>query len=62
MYNWKLQSRSVAICSMSIVLVVSYVRLASHLARIGSLDFTKMKVVVVRVAKGKEKADNVDNG
>lgn len=47
---------------MSIVLVVSYVRLASHLARIGSLDFTKMKVVVVRVAKGKEKADNVDNG
>ena len=47
---------------MSIIFVVSYVRLATRLAPVASWDFTKMKVVVVRVAKSKEKADNVDNG
>ena len=42
--------------------MVSYLRLATPLAPIVSWDFTKMKVVVVGVAKNKEKADNVYNG
>ena len=62
MYNWKLQTRSVAICSMSIVLVESYVRLATPLAIIVLWDFTKMKVVVLGVANNHDKADNVVNG
>ena len=46
---------------MSIVLVVSYMRLATPLATIVSWDFTKMKVVVLGVAKNHHSADIVVN-